>query len=206
MCLEAKKRCTVAGTSTPDLALSTCWVLVGNGTRALFPPLSARVVPLHDHLFSADLADAPWSESDFADNGQMAFSIGKPLEHLVYLSQARHGLNHIDVRAILGSAQVRNRRRDVTGFLLYSGKHFVQVLEGRGSVLDDLVAVIRSDSRHERLCVFSRAPIIQRRFGAWAMGFVQSLDDADELELLFKSDIRDTTRIGTLIERAARAI
>ena len=136
----------------------------------------------------------------------MATRAGTPLEHIVYLSQARPDLTRIDVRTILGSAQVRNRRRDVTGFLLYSGRHFVQVLEGRGTVLDDLVEVIKSDRRHDGVHVFSREPIVHRRYGAWAMGFVESLDDADELELLFRSDPANATRIETLVERAARAI
>ena len=82
----------------------------------------------------------------------------------------------------------------------------MQVLEGRGSILDDLVQVIKSDSRHDGVHFFSREPIVQRRYGAWAMGFVESLDDADEIERLFRSNPADATRIETLVERAARTI
>ena len=128
------------------------------------------------------------------------------LEHLVYLSKARPGLSAVDVRAILGSAQVKNRRRDVTGFLLYSGRHFVQVLEGRSSELDELVQAIKTDDRHDGLHVLDRQPIRHRRYGAWAMGFTESLEDADELDRLFDGQMPDAATIGGILERAARTV
>lgn len=128
------------------------------------------------------------------------------LEHLVYLSKARPGLSAVDVRAILGSAQVKNRRRDVTGFLLYSGRHFVQVLEGRPAELNELVRAIETDERHAGLHVLDRHPIRHRRYGAWAMGFTESLDDADELDRLFEGAKLDAARIGGILERAARTV
>jgi len=128
------------------------------------------------------------------------------LEHLVYLSKARPGLSAVDVRAILGNAQVKNRRRDVTGFLLYSGRHFVQVLEGRAAELDELVKAIESDDRHGGLCVLDRQPIKHRRYGAWAMGFTESLDDADELDRLFDGTTPAAAMVGGILERAARSV
>ena len=128
------------------------------------------------------------------------------LEHLVYLSKARPGLSAVDVRAILGSAQVKNRRRDVTGFLLYSGRHFVQVLEGRPAELDELVKALQTDDRHDELHVLDRRPIPHRRYGAWAMGFTESLDDADELDRLFNGEKADAASIGGILERAARSV
>ncbi len=126
------------------------------------------------------------------------------LEHLVYLSLASPGLSTVDVRSILGSAQVKNRRRDVTGLLLYSGRHFVQVLEGRALELDDLVGVLQRDERHASLQVLTRHPIRHRRFGSWAMGYVESLDDADALERLFEAGTPDATQVNAILERAAR--
>lgn len=126
------------------------------------------------------------------------------LEHLVYLSRARPGLGSVDVRAILGSAQVNNRRKDVTGLLLFTGRHFLQVLEGRVADLDALVRVIQRDERHECLHVLSRQIIRRRRYGEWAMGFAESLDDADALESIFLETDPDLVRVSGILERAAR--
>ena len=127
------------------------------------------------------------------------------LQHLVYFSNATLHLSAVDVRAILGAAQVKNRRRDVTGLLLYSGRHFVQVLEGRGDQLDDLVKIIQADTRHAGLRVLVRESIKHRRYGAWAMGFVENLDDADALDELSQRGGSDIQKIGGILERAARS-
>ncbi len=129
-----------------------------------------------------------------------------PLEHLVYLSIARPELDAVDVRAILGSAQIRNRRRDVTGILLFTGRHFVQVLEGRSADLEDLLQVILSDARHGGLTIMSRTTISQRRYGAWAMAFIESLDDADAVDELFLDPDIDRARLQGILERAARGL
>lgn len=128
------------------------------------------------------------------------------LEHLVYLSSARPKLSAVDVRAILGSAQMRNRRRDVTGVLLFTGRHFVQVLEGRSADLDDLLKIIVSDTRHAGLNVFSREQIAQRCYGTWAMAFIESLDDADAVDEFFLGTTTDRTKLDGILERAVRTL
>jgi len=128
------------------------------------------------------------------------------LQQLIYLSQASPELGPTDVRAILGSAQVANRRRDVTGFLLYSGRHFIQVLEGRADELDPLVRRIGSDPRHLGLQVVSRVPIQRRRYGTWAMGYLESLDSADELHGLFEAGGASATAVWRLLEGAGAAL
>ncbi len=124
----------------------------------------------------------------------------------MYLSIARPELSAVDVRAILGSAQVRNRRRDVTGILLFTGRHFVQVLEGRSADLEDLLRIILSDTRHGGLNIMSRTAISQRRYGAWAMAFIECLDDADAVDELFLDPDVDRARLAGILERAARAL
>lgn len=136
----------------------------------------------------------------------MAYRADSSLEHLVYLSKASPELSAVDVRSILGSAQVKNRRSDITGFLLYSGRHFVQVLEGRSADLDKLVTVIGADARHVGLHILAREGIRHRRYGAWDMGFVESLDDAEELDTLFAADGVGRLQVDGILERAARRV
>ncbi len=136
----------------------------------------------------------------------MASPLAPSLQHLMYFSSARPGLGSLDIRAILGGAQVRNRRLDVTGLLLFTGRHFVQVLEGRAADLDGLVKAIQLDTRHDGLQVLVRQSIRQRRYGQWAMAFVESLDDADALDRLFINTNPDPTPLAGILERAARRV
>lgn len=106
----------------------------------------------------------------------------------------------------LGSAQVKTRRSHMTGFLLYSGRHFVQVLEGRSADLDKLATVIGADARHAGLHILAREAILHRRYGAWDMGFVESLDDAEELDALFASNGVGRLQVDGILKRAARRI
>lgn len=125
------------------------------------------------------------------------------LEQLIYLSEAKPGLSLIDVRSILGSSQVKNRRRDLTGLLLYSGEHFIQVLEGRSSEVSSLVSVIKRDPRHVRVKIVKRASITSRRYGSWDMGYVESLDAADEVRQLFETACDPSQKVERLLERMA---
>lgn len=137
----------------------------------------------------------------FADNARMQ-PASRMLEQLIYLSQARAGLDATDVRAILGTAQVKNRRRDVTGLLLYSGQHFIQVLEGRPAHLEELVGTIRSDARHSGVQVVVREPVQQRRYGSWAMEYVESMDVADELKALYDAGSATAASVEDILARA----
>ncbi len=52
------------------------------------------------------------------------------IKQIVYISKATTGLERKDVEDILESARDKNQGLDITGFLLFNGKSFVQLLEG----------------------------------------------------------------------------
>ncbi len=56
------------------------------------------------------------------------------------------------------------------------GCHFLQVLEGEASVLDELLAKIERDPRHKDLKVLFRGKLEERVFGRWSMGCVTASD------------------------------
>ncbi|MGY6632921.1 MAG: BLUF domain-containing protein [Alkalilacustris sp.] len=66
----------------------------------------------------------------------------------------------------------RNPALGLTGALYFDGTQFYQVLEGPAAALEAMYATIAADPRH---CAVQRlwdGPIAQRRFGDWAMKFV----------------------------------
>lgn len=124
------------------------------------------------------------------------------VQRLIYMSQAAAPLSHAQLGVILGQARMLNRRRDLTGLLGFTGRHFIQVLEGSAPGLDLLMNSLVRDRRHARLRTFVREDVAQRRFGSWAMCGVDSLDMADELDALFCCDsVRGAEGAESAIER-----
>lgn len=110
------------------------------------------------------------------------------LRQLFYLSRAEAKLTDSDVRQILQVSQRNNRRKDITGCLLYSGRHFAQVLEGGRAVIDDLLTRIAADPRHSGFVIASDQQVVTRKFPNWSMGILYKTDLEDRLEALLTGD------------------
>lgn len=72
---------------------------------------------------------------------------------------------------LLSSARSRNAALDTTGALVFTGDHFVQVLEGPIVALEALMTSISSDLRHREMEVVLREPIATRQFEGWSMAY-----------------------------------
>ena len=106
----------------------------------------------------------------------------EPLRQLFYLSRAREALTEPDLHRILHVSRRNNRRMDVTGCLLYSGRHFGQVLEGRSAALSELIGRIAVDQRHSAFLITIDRSLHRRSFPDWSMGILYRLDIADRME------------------------
>lgn len=95
------------------------------------------------------------------------------LTSLLYLSQSRISDSVVQdsVQQIIAAAEIRNRKLGVTGAVLFTNRHFAQVIEGERAAIDTLWGDISRDIRHEALIVVERKDIIERRFGDWSMAF-----------------------------------
>lgn len=93
------------------------------------------------------------------------------LARLIYASEVTAALNPAAVSQIVAAASTRNARLQVTGMLAFDSGHFLQVLEGRRSVLGELFARIAADPRHCRIELMEVRPVDERLFPHWAMGF-----------------------------------
>ena len=110
------------------------------------------------------------------------------LRQMFYLSRADAALSTATVQHILRVSQRNNRRKDITGCLLYSGQHFAQILEGNSADLTELVSRIAKDPRHHSLVVVVDHEVDVRTFPDWSMGILFKLDVADRIESLLAGE------------------
>ena len=107
-----------------------------------------------------------------------------PLRQLFYVSRIASGFSDSAVHAILAASRRNNQRRDITGCLIFSGRHFAQMLEGDPAALNELVTRIAADPRHTDLVVLVDRAVRLRQHPEWSMGYLYNLDLVDRLEQL----------------------
>ncbi|MBK1649611.1 hypothetical protein CKO36_13650 [Rhabdochromatium marinum] len=96
------------------------------------------------------------------------------LSRILYISRASIGVGDDKFNKILYVFRKNNRERDITGILCGGGGHFIQVLEGPQAELFRLYGKILEDRRHYDSVVIGVAPIEERIFSDWAMGYMSS--------------------------------
>lgn len=106
------------------------------------------------------------------------------LKRVMYASEVTRGVTPEEVSRLVGAAQQRNRRLDITGVLLRCDHNFVQVLEGKASNVSSMMESIHADRRHYNMRLFIEERTTTRMFDAFSMGFVIRLDMLQSLEHL----------------------
>ncbi len=87
---------------------------------------------------------------------------------IAYVSRAAAGLTTPDALEIARGAAERNRRRGLTGALLFADGHFVQVLEGETLCVRDRIEAIAADPRHHAMDLRLARHVHDRLFeGEW---------------------------------------
>lgn len=89
----------------------------------------------------------------------------------VYTSIASRKMSDDDLKILLKTIRKNNEIRHITGILLYLDPFFIQVLEGREAIVNNLFTRIKQDSRHNKVSLIYRKPIEERYFSDWTMGF-----------------------------------
>lgn len=125
------------------------------------------------------------------------------LVQVFYISRCAEAVTPTDVHRIVGSSQVRNRRRQVTGLLAYSGRHFAQVVEGSAGEVEGLLNHIAADPRHFEMKVLQRLDAVQRRFGGWSMHLLDCVSRGDEIERLFATAGNEPIEAARLLDTIA---
>jgi hypothetical protein len=100
-------------------------------------------------------------------------SPGPGVYHLLYCSQAVRVFEEEQLADLLEHSLAWNDKHSITGLLCYGNGHFVQVLEGDASAVEELFTRIQKDRRHHYVHVLSRGVGPARRFDDWRMAFTK---------------------------------
>jgi hypothetical protein len=96
----------------------------------------------------------------------------------VYVSSAHSNLTDQDLTKLLEVSRENNKKRGITGMLLYRGGDFMQVIEGPAASIERLLTALSRDTRHTGMIVLKKMVITERQFSGWQMAF-RDLNGAD---------------------------
>lgn len=130
---------------------------------------------------------------------------------LIYVSTATSAFRREELAALAEQAAAENAPRGVTGMLAYNGEHFMQLLEGEDAVVEDTLARIARDPRHESLVVIRRDQRRARECPGWFMrSFLTPLQGAGSATMfaarLPESFASDTRIVFTSFASINRAV
>ncbi len=122
---------------------------------------------------------------------------------LIYTSMATCTVDNNVLSSIEAVAGEVNADLHVTGALLYSSKHFVQLLEGDRNDVEDIFEKICRDDRHKNIIVNLRASSDERLFPFWSMAVIDL--DATENELEY-SDLWNSIDLSKAIREKTAGV
>ena len=91
--------------------------------------------------------------------------------HLIYASSAAKALTQRQLDDLLTKVRQNNIKLDITGMLIYTGGHFIQVLEGEEDMVKKLYNSIRKDTRHKDVIVIYEGELAERQFANRELDF-----------------------------------
>jgi hypothetical protein len=101
------------------------------------------------------------------------------MRRVVYVSTAV-SLNEGDVALIVEHAQRNNQRNGISGFLLYNGQSFLQLLEGPTEALRALMLRLKQDNRHSGIIILENNDCVVPCFPGWAMRQLRLVETLSE--------------------------
>ena len=93
---------------------------------------------------------------------------------IIYSSESATPMQIEDLEEILEHARRNNSRSGITGALVYVDGVFLQILEGDTKVVQELMAKISRDVRHETVTVLKQGEIPAAIFPDWKMAYVSA--------------------------------
>lgn len=125
------------------------------------------------------------------------------LYNLVYCSRATAGVDDTAVARIIESARRHNPVYGITGLLVFGSGIFFQWLEGPRDNVQQLMARLEKDPRHENVVTISEGEEVRERlFPDWDMELVTAVDIRDVLldALSTATDARNARTLSGLLE------
>ncbi|ASV30804.1 BLUF domain-containing protein [Maribacter cobaltidurans] len=93
------------------------------------------------------------------------------MHELTYTSMADRNIGSKDLNDILKTATEFNKKRSITGCLVYHNGQFVQTLQGEKKTIFDLFEKIKLDSRHSNVNLVWEGPAEKEVFRGWHMAY-----------------------------------
>lgn len=93
---------------------------------------------------------------------------------IIYSSESATPMQREDLEEILEHARRSNAQKGVTGALVYVDGVFLQILEGEAETVQNLMAAIGRDVRHETVTVLKNGEIPAPVFKDWTMAYVSA--------------------------------
>ena len=100
---------------------------------------------------------------------------------LIYKSRANQRIDWDLVQKLIRKSEEKNQDAGVTGVLLATASHFLQVLEGSFDEVNELFMQIVRDPRHDQVQLIAFDCVESRLYGGWAMHGVGVFDFNKEL-------------------------
>lgn len=91
------------------------------------------------------------------------------MRQIFYVSKSAGMVDQAALDAIVHRSRHNNALDGVTGVLWVDGDSFAQVIEGDDRPVDDAMARIRADARHQDITLLHDRTIFERQFGSWDM-------------------------------------
>lgn len=167
---------------TPDWAIKTVLVLLAVGFPfALFFAWAYEITPdgiKRDHEAGRSQPITPHTINKLKGN----MTAAGQLYSLIYKSRCKGFANWDLVESILASSSRNNPANGITGVLVATKTHFLQVLEGEFEPLNATFERIARDTRHDTTQLISFTEIKERKFADWAMHGIGLFDLNQELK------------------------
>jgi hypothetical protein len=167
---------------TPDWAIKTVLVLLAVGfPLALFFAWAYEITPeglKRDHEVNRSQPITPSTIKKLKGNKHASGQ----LRSLLYKSRCKGAANWNLVESILASSTRNNLANSITGVLVVTESHFLQVLEGEFEPLNATFERISRDTRHEATQIISFTEIEERNFADWSMHGIGLFDLNQELK------------------------
>lgn len=166
---------------TPDWMIKTVLALLAAGfPMALFLAWAYELTP-EGLKRERDVEGSRPITADTIRKLRSTRSTGTKLRSAIYKSRC-NGIADWDlVESVLESSTKNNPANAITGVLLATETHFLQLLEGEFEALNATLERISRDTRHCDVQLISFSEIEERRFGNWGMHGIGLFDLNPEL-------------------------
>lgn len=106
------------------------------------------------------------------------------LHRMAWSSIPSPGFSAARLGALIAPARTRNHRNRVSGRLLYTGAHFLEIVEGEEQDLDELWSRVNGDARHEGVIRLGSEACNERWFPDWTIGYADEDEVGEDLVAL----------------------